>query len=411
MRGYEGFRHCEEARCADEAIPKNFGDCLVRLRRTRNDNGLYLQRCLAMTDAFFDYGSLSDIRDKIEVGERLSFEDGLRLYQSNDLATLGLLASLVRERLNGSRVFYSVNLHLNHTNVCTARCLFCAFARRPGEEGGYTFSTDEMQTRVREAIEKWNINEVHIVGGHNPDLGIDYYVEMIQKIREVSPAIYIKALTAAEIHDIATRSGMSWKEVLQTLKEAGLDGMPGGGAEIFAERVRRKLCPDKVTADEWLSIHRQAHELGLRTNATMLYGHIETVEERIDHVLRLRDVQDETHGFYSFIPLSYNAENTPMGKIGEPGGYTDLKVYAVSRLLFDNVPHLKAHWITTGLKMAQVALSFGVDDLGGTNLNEKIIHDAGSETPVDLSEDELCHLIREAGYEPTRVDSSYQLVS
>ncbi len=358
----------------------------------------------------FDCSPLSDLQEKIEAGERLSFEDGVRLYRSNDLATLGYLASLVRRRLNGNRVYYSVNLHLNHTNVCTARCLFCAFARRPGEAGGYTFSLDEIQAKVREGIAKWHINEVHIVGGHNPDLGLDYYVGMMQTIREVAPELYIKALTAAEIQDIALREKMAPREVLVALKDAGLDGLPGGGAEIFAERVRRKLCPDKVTAQEWLGIHKIAHELGLRTNATMLYGHIETEEERVDHVLRLRKVQDETHGFYSFIPLSYNAENTPMGKIGEPGGFTDLKVYAVSRLLFDNIPHLKGHWVTNGLKMAQVALSFGVDDLGGLNLNEKIIHDAGSETPIDLSEDDLQSLIRDAGYEPTLVDSSYQYV-
>ena len=357
---------------------------------------------------FFDCGSLSDIHEKILAGERLSFEDGVLLYQSNDLATLGFLASLVRRRLNAGRVFYSVNLHLNHTNVCTARCLFCAFARRPGEEGGYTYDVSEIQNRVRQAIEKWNINEVHIVGGHNPDLGMDYYIEMFRAIREAGPTLYLKALTAAEIQDLVLRTGLSAKEILSTFKEAGLDGMPGGGAEIFADRVRRKICPDKVSADEWIAIHRTAHALGLRTNCTMLYGHIETAEERVDHVLRLRALQDETNGFYSFIPLAYNAENTPMGKIGEPGGFTDLKVYAVSRLLFDNIPHLKAHWITNGLKMAQVALSFGVDDLGGTNLNEKIIHDAGSEAPTDLSEDELQHLIREAGYEPCLVDSSYQ---
>ena len=359
----------------------------------------------------FDFDPLSDIREKVEAGERLSFEDGVRLYRTNDLVALGQLATLVRQRLNGNRVFYSVNLHLNHTNICTARCLFCAFARRPGEEGGYTFSLDEMQARVLEAIEKWNINEVHIVGGHNPELGLDYYIGMMKKIREVAPSIYIKALTAAEIMDIALREEMPTREVLNVLKEAGLDGLPGGGAEIFAERVRKKVCPDKVTANEWLAIHREAHELGLRTNATMLYGHIETPEERVDHVLRLRELQDETRGFYSFIPLAYNAENTPMGKLGEPGGMTDLKVYAVSRLLFDNIPHLKGHWITNGLKMAQVALSFGVDDLGGTNLNEKIIHDAGSDTPTDLSESDLQHLIREAGYEPCLVDSSYQYVA
>ena len=353
---------------------------------------------------------LSDIQDKVESGTRLTFEDGLRLYQTNDLVTLGRLASIVRRRLNGNRVFYSINLHLNHTNVCTARCLFCAFARRPGEKGGYTFSLDEIQARVREAVEKWHINEVHIVGGHNPELKLDYYVGMMKRIREAAPEIYIKALTSAEIQDIADREGIETREVLSVLKNAGLDGMPGGGAEIFAERVRRKVCPDKVTAQQWLRIHREAHGLGLLTNCTMLYGHIETIEERVDHVLRLRELQDETRGFYSFIPLAYNAENTPMGKIGEPGGFTDLKVLAVSRLLFDNVPHLKGHWVTHGLKMAQVALSFGVDDLGGLNLAEKIIHDAGSETPIDLSEDELQHLIQSAGYDPCLVDSSYQYI-
>lgn len=357
-----------------------------------------------------DFGSFQDIYDKVQSGQRLSFEDGLRLYQSNDLAALGALAQIVRERLNGNRVFYSVNLHLNHTNVCTLRCLFCAFARRPSEPGGYTFSTEEIQGKVRQAIEKWQINEVHIVGGHNPDLDLDYYVRMIRMIREASETIYIKALTAPEIDDLAVRSGMSYRDILLILKKSGLDGLPGGGAEIFHPRVRQKICKDKISAETWLGIHRLAHELGLRTNATMLYGHIENDEDRVDHVLRLRELQDETHGFYSFIPLAYNAEDTPMGKLGEAGGFLDLKVYAVSRLLLDNIPHLKAHWITTGLKMGQVALSFGVDDLGGTNLNEKIVHDAGSETPVDLSRQELEHLIREAGYEPCLVDSSYQYV-
>ena len=356
----------------------------------------------------FDYGEFQDIYEKVEAGRRLGFEDGVRLYRTNDLAALGSLAQIVRRRLNGDKVFYSVNLHLNHTNICTLRCLFCAFARRPGEEGGYAYAIPEIRDRVRRAVERWDINEVHIVGGHNPDLGLDYYLEMMRAIREVNPAIYIKALTAPEIDDIAKRSGLSYRGVLIRLKEAGLDGMPGGGAEIFAPRTRRKICPEKITADEWLAIHELAHEIGLRTNATMLYGHIESDEDRVDHVLRLRAAQDRTRGFYSFIPLSYNAENTPMGKLGEAGGFLDLKVYAVSRLLFDNIPHLKAHWITTGLKMGQVALSFGIDDLGGTNLNEKIVHDAGSETPVDLSREELEDLIRSAGYEPCLVDSSYQ---
>ncbi len=355
-------------------------------------------------------GPNRELYEKVQAGERLSFEDGLRLYRVQDLPFLGFLAQLVRRRMNGNRVYYSINLHLNHTNVCTLRCLFCAFARRPGEEGGYTFSTDEIQTRVRDAIEKWHINEVHIVGGHNPDLGMDYYVEMLRKIRQVHPTIYIKALTAPEIDDLAVRNGLSYEQVLTQLKEAGLDGMPGGGAEIFAPETRRRICKDKIGADTWLEIHRLAHSMGLRTNATMLYGHIETDEDRVDHVLRLREVQDQTRGFYSFIPLAYNAENTPMGRIGEAGGFLDLKVYAVSRLLFDNVPHIKAHWITTGLKMGQVSLSFGIDDLGGTNLNEKIVHDAGSETPRDLSCEAMERLIRESGYEPCLVDSSYQVV-
>lgn len=358
-----------------------------------------------------DFGPLSDIAEKVEAGESLSFEDGVRLYQTQDLPLLGTLAQKVRRRINGDRVFYSLNLHINHTNVCTLHCLFCAFARRPGEAGGYTFTTDEIQERVRQGVENWRINEVHIVGGHNPDLGMDYYVEMFRKIREAAPSIYIKALTAPEIDDLAHRSGLTYGEVLTRLKQAGLDGMPGGGAEIFAPRTRRKICHEKINAETWLEIHEIAHTLGLRTNATMLYGHIESDEDRVDHVLRLREVQKKTRGFYSFIPLAYNAENNALQKLGEAGGILDVKVYAVSRLLFDNIPHIKAHWITTGLKMGQVALSFGVDDLGGTNLNEKIVHDAGSETPVDLSQEEMIRLIRDAGYEPCLVDSSYEFVS
>lgn len=358
----------------------------------------------------FKFGSLADIYEKVSSGERLDLEDGVRLYRTNDLPALGALAQIIRTRINGKRVYFSVNLHLNHTNVCTLRCLFCAFSRRPGEEGGYTYSLEEIQQKVREAMEKWQINEVHIVGGHNPDLGMDYYTGMFRAIREVGPDLYIKALTAPEIDDLAVRHKMSYQDVLAELKKAGLDGMPGGGAEIFAPETRRRICKDKIDADIWLEVHRLAHQIGLRTNATMLYGHIESDEDRVDHVLRLRKIQDETKGFYSFIPLSYNADNTPMGKLGEAGGFLDLKVYAVSRLLFDNIPHIKAHWITTGLKMGQVSLSFGVDDLGGTNLNEKIVHDAGSDTPVDLSREDLEYMIREAGYEPCLVDSSYQYI-
>jgi aminodeoxyfutalosine synthase len=357
------------------------------------------------------FGEFSDIAEKVENQIPLNFEDGVRLYQTNNLPLLGELAGKVRARLNQRKVYYSVNLHLNHTNVCVLRCLFCAFARRPGEAGGYTISPDEVAIRVREGIEKWNINEIHIVGGHNPDLGMDYYTDLFNKIREVSTSIYIKALTAPEIDDLAIRCDLPHLEVLKQLQQAGLNGMPGGGAEIFAPVTRKKICHEKISAERWLEIHETAHSLGLKTNATMLYGHIESAEDRVDHVLRLRDLQEKTKGFYSFIPLAYNSENNPLQKLGEAGGYLDAKVWAISRLLFHNIPHIKAHWITTGLKMGQVALSFGVDDLGGLNLNEKIVHDAGSDTPLDLTSAEMERLIQEAGYEPCLVDSSYEYIS
>ena len=352
---------------------------------------------------------LEDIQEKINSGERLTFEDGVRLFQTNDLPFLGALAHQVRERLNQKKVYYSVNLHLNHTNVCTAHCVFCAFARRPNESGGYTFTLDQIREKVSEGVKSFGINEVHIVGGLNPDLGMDFYTDMFRLIRQDHPELYIKALTAVEIDDLAKRFDLSWESVLTQFKDAGLNGLPGGGAEIFNEVTRRKICADKTTSQDWIEVHRTAHHMGMPTNCTMLYGHIESIEDRVDHVLRLRALQDQTYGFQSFIPLAFNAENTPLEKKGEPGGYTDLKIYAISRLLFDNVPHIKVHWTTLDLKMAQVALFFGVDDVGGTNLNEKIMHDAGNETPVDLSEKALRSLIESAGFEPTLVNSSYLL--
>ncbi len=358
-------------------------------------------------NVLFRNSTLEDIRDKVHSGERLTFEDGVRLFQTNDLPFLGALAHQVRTQLNQKKVYYSINLHLNHTNVCTAHCVFCAFARRPHEEGGYTFTLEQIREKVNEGVKKFGINEVHIVGGLNPNLGLDYYLDMFRTIRQDYPHLYIKALTAVEIDDLAVRFNISWEDLLLQFKEAGLNGLPGGGAEIFDEVLRRKICADKTTSKDWIEIHRIAHRIGMPTNCTMLYGHLETIEHRVDHILRLRALQDETHGFQSFIPLAFNAENTPLEKKGEPGGYTDLKVYAISRLLFDNVPHIKVHWTTLDLKMAQVSLSFGVDDVGGTNLNEKIMHDAGNETPVDLSELALRSLIEKAGFEPTLVDSSY----
>ncbi|PIQ85733.1 MAG: aminofutalosine synthase MqnE [Candidatus Omnitrophica bacterium CG11_big_fil_rev_8_21_14_0_20_45_26] len=358
----------------------------------------------------FHNPNLADIANKVEHGERLSFDDGVRLFRSNDLSFIGRLAHQARVRLHGKKVYYSINFHMNHTNVCTARCLFCAFARRPGESGGYTFSIDQIQAAVKKAVEGYRINEVHIVGGLNPDLDMDYYLGLCRAIKEVAPHIFIKALTAVEIDDMAQRFKLSWEQILIQLKEAGLDGLPGGGAEIFRETIRRKICADKTTSKDWLEIHRIAHRLGLYSNCTILYGHIESVEDRVDHMLRLRALQDETKGFSSFIPLAFNAENTPIQKLGEPDGYTDLKMCAISRLLLDNIPHIKLHWTSLDLKMASVGLHFGADDLGGTNINEKIMHDAGNETPVDMTEDKFRTFIEKAGFEPILVDSSYATV-
>lgn len=353
---------------------------------------------------------LSAIAEKVEARERLTFEDGVKLFRSNDLPFLGKLAHEVRTRMHGKRVYYSVNLHMNHTNVCTAHCLFCAFARRPHEEGGYTFTIEQIKDAVRKAVERYHINEVHIVGGLNPNLDFRYYLDLFRMIHTNWPNLYLKALTAVEIDDLAVRFNMSWEDVLTQLKEAGLSGLPGGGAEIFQEERRRRICADKTTSKNWLEIHRIAHRIGLDSNCTILYGHIESIEDRVDHILRLRALQDETHGFNSFIPLAFNAENTPIEKLGEPDGYTDLKMVAIARILFDNVPHIKLHWTSLDLKLASVGLYFGADDLGGTNINEKIMHDAGNETPVDMTEEKFCAFITRAGFEPVLVDSSYQKV-
>lgn len=361
-------------------------------------------------NSIFHNPELSDIVEKVEAGKRLNFEDGVRLFKSNDLPLLGRLAHQVRTRLHGKKVFYSINLHMNHTNVCTAHCLFCAFARRPGEEGGYTFNIEQIKDAVQKGVERYHINEVHIVGGLNPDLDFNYYLDLFRMIHTNWPNLFIKALTAVEIDDLAVRFKMSWEDILKQLKDAGLNGLPGGGAEIFNEERRRRICADKTTSKDWIEIHRIAHRIGLDSNCTILYGHIESIEDRVDHILRLRGLQDETNGFNSFIPLAFNAENTPIEKLGEPDGFTDLKMCAVARLLFDNVPHIKLHWTSLDLKMASVGLYFGADDLGGTNINEKIMHDAGNETPVDMTEEKFRAFIEKSGFEPVLVDSSYQTV-
>ncbi len=361
--------------------------------------------------------SLQDIQKKIKAGKRLSFEDGVSLFKSTDILTIGRMAHQVRERMHGRRVFYAVNLHINPTNVCSTRCEFCAFSRDAGAPDAYALTLDEIERKVRDAVDRFQINEVHIVGGHNASLGLDYYLEMMQRIRNLKGTVplFIKAFSAPEIDDMARRSGFPWTEVLSRLQEAGLSGMPGGGAEIFDPEVRLKICPKKISAEEWLGIHRVAHGLGLRTNATMLYGHIETDEQRVAHLLTLRGLQDETKGFSAFVPLAYHPgkgespSKSFQGAVRPTSGFLDLKVLSISRLLLDNVSHIKAHGAATDLKFVQAALSFGADDMGGTNLHESVLREAGSRAPEGLSSEDLIRCIMSAGFEPCCVDSSYSI--
>jgi aminodeoxyfutalosine synthase len=346
---------------------------------------------------------------KIQDQKRLSFEEGVQLFKSTDILTIGRMAHQVRERMHGRRAFYARNLHLNPTNICSTRCEFCAFSRDADAPGAYTLTLDEIEQKVRDAVDRWRINEVHIVGGHNPALQLDYYLEMMRRIRRIAEEIFIKAFSAPEIDFMAKQSGFSWAEVLRRLKKAGLDGMPGGGAEIFDPSVRAKICPKKISGEDWIEIHRVAHKAGIKTNATMLYGHIETDEQRVAHLLRLRELQDETQGFNAFVPLAYHLENNALRGVERASGFLDLKMLSISRLLLDNISHVKVHGSATDLKFVQVALSFGADDVGGTNLHEKVMREAGSRAPEGLSSDDLIRCIAGAGFEPCLVDSAYSL--
>jgi aminodeoxyfutalosine synthase len=355
---------------------------------------------------------LGDLRDKVLAHERLGEADALRLLQAKDLAALGALANHVREERHGDLTLYNRNAHLNFTNVCVASCKFCSFARpddRSASEG-YTMSLDEAVNQVL-AKRPLGITEVHIVNGLHPDLPWDFYLEVPRRIRAAWPELTIKGYTAVEIHFFAEKFGKTYAQVLAELKEAGVDTLPGGGAEIFASRVRRKICDDKATAEQWLEVHRVAHRLGMKTNATMLYGTIERLDERVDHMARLRALQDETGGFQVFIPLAFHPEHNMMGKaFPKPTGYDGLRTYAVARLFLDNFDHLKAYWVMIGERLAQASLSFGVNDLDGTVLEERIYHMAGAETPQALSEPQLHRLIRSAGRTPAERDSVYRVL-
>lgn len=353
--------------------------------------------------------SFEQIREKILAGDRLTFEDGVYLDREADLISLGQLANLVREQKNGNIAYYNTNIHLNPTNVCVYRCRFCAFRSDLKAEKAYTFTEEMIRDRVHEAIAN-GATEIHVVGGLHHQKKFDWYLDVIRTIRETDPNIHIKAWTPVEIHWFSFITKKSYKQVLNELIEAGLGSMPGGGAEIFNEEVRSQICEHKADSSCWFDVHRTAHELGLRSNATMLYGHVENAEHRIDHLIRLRELQDETNGFQTFIPLAFHPENTKLAHLPKPTGNMDLRMIAVSRLMLDNFDHIKAYWIMLGEQIAQVALGFGADDIDGTVVHEIIYHDAGAETPEGMSVEQLHRLIREAGREPVERDTLYRRV-
>jgi aminodeoxyfutalosine synthase len=359
---------------------------------------------------FVEDPRLRPILAKVEAGERLSYDDGVALYRTSDILALGYMANLVRERLHGDVTYFNVNRHINPTDVCVASCRLCAFGKRAKDPKAYTMSLDQVW---HVAGEGWTeaVTEFHIVGGLHPELTLDWYCEMLRGLKERFPQVHLKAFTMVEIGYLAQRTRISVQEVLERLRDAGMDSLPGGGAEIFCDRVRRIICDHKITGEEWLETARTAHRLGLHSNCTMLYGHIETDEDRVDHLLKLRALQDETQGFVTFIPLAFHPDNTPLEHIPKTTGFLDIKSIAVARLLLDNIAHIKAYWIMMTPRIAQIALRFGADDIDGTVVEEKIYHDAGATTSQSLRRGELLQLIRKAGREPVERDTLYRAVT
>jgi aminodeoxyfutalosine synthase len=357
-----------------------------------------------------EQAALDTIWEKVEGGARLDLEDGLALMESDDILQLGELADAARRRRGGSDdVYFVQNVYLNHTNICRVKCKFCAFARTAKQDGAYLWSVDELVHDAAEQRERTGFTEVHMVGGEHPHLDFSYYVDLVRALKETLPDVHLKLFTASEIHHMTKLSGLSHEEVLVELKKAGLGSLPGGGAEVFSERVRRLVAPGKEHPDFWFHTHRTAHALGIPTHCTILYGHVETYEERVDHLLRLRDLQDETGGFLAFIPLAFHPENTVFARRGWTftAGSDDLKMIAVSRLLLDNIPHVKAYWIMMGLPLTQVALHFGANDVQGTVVREEIFHAAGARTETEQKVEELVRTIRAAGRVPVQRDTLY----
>ncbi len=361
-------------------------------------------------EASIERAGLTGIAARILDGERLTHEDGVRLFESRALPAVGALANFVRERRHGDATYFVRNMHLNPTNVCIVDCKFCGFFRPYAErERGWTLSLEQCFRKIRERADE-PLTEVHIVGGHNPDLPYEFYLDLLRGIRDIRPDLHIKAFTCAEFEFFATRFRKPVEEVFSDFREAGLGSLPGGGAEVLSERVRQELYPKKISAEEWLDVARTAHRMGLKSTATMLYGHVESIDDRVLHFVRLRELQDETGGFLCFIPLAFHPANTGLEHLPGPTGLDDLMTIAVARLMLDNFDHIKAYWIMITPRVAQVALSFGADDLDGTVVEEKIVHMAGARTPNALSVPELVGLIREAGRIPIQRDSLYSVV-
>lgn len=352
---------------------------------------------------------LKPVLAKVEAGERLSFDDGLALYRSSDLLAVGYMANLVRERLHGNITYFNVNRHINPTDVCVASCRLCAFGKRAKDPNAYTMSLEEAWHKAGLG---WSeaITEFHIVGGLHPKLNLDWYCQLVTGLKERFPQVHVKAFTMVEISYWAQREKLSYRQVLERLIAAGVDSMPGGGAEIFSERIRRVICDHKIDGNEWLDVARDAHKLGLKSNCTMLYGHLESEEDRVDHLVRLREVQDETGGFVTYIPLAFHPENTALAHIPVTTGFQDLKNVAVARLMLDNIPHIKAYWVMMTPRIAQVAQRFGANDIDGTVVEERIYHDAGATTSQSLRRQDLLRLITQAGREPFERDTLYNRV-
>jgi aminodeoxyfutalosine synthase len=360
-----------------------------------------------MQTAVMDKLDRLKIEEKVGAGQRLSVEDGLALYQEPDLDWVGGLANQVREKRYGDRTTYVVNMHLNYSNLCTLSCMFCAFGRKRGQEGAYEMTLQEMVERVS-ILKDVPQPEVHIVGGLHPDYPYEFYPKLLQTLREHYPTAHLKAFTAVEIDYFAELAGKSTDWVLRDLKQHGLGSMPGGGAEILTDRIHQKLYREKMGPDRWIEIHREAHRAGIRTSATMLYGHIETDAERVEHLRRLRELQDETGGFLAFIPLRFHPDNTPLKKLPLRGSDDVIRQMSLGRLMLDNFDHIKAYWIMSGLENACKAQRFGADDFDGTVVDERITHMAGCETPVGMTEAGLLQMIKDAGRRPVRRNALYE---